>query len=116
MASWPLLAPLQPTVSSHLLAAHALRSPRPRRSRVAEVRAAAVSQAGAVLAQLLREEPQPLASDSPTAAFLGTVCGMATAPSCHKRANFVQICAPARSERVASWRRCHRRDGRHSTP
>lgn len=61
--------------------------------RVAEVRAAAISQAGNVLAQLLRDEPQPLASDSPTAAFLSTVCGMATAPSCHKRANFVQICA-----------------------
>lgn len=74
---------------------------------VAQVRLAAVSQVGK-LVQLLVSEPDTVPADAAGAdadgaeaavaeeavrSFVDTVCSMARAPSCYKRANCVQICA-----------------------
>ena len=61
---------------------------------VAEVRGAAISQIGPLIALLLSGEAEPEApADSRTTAFVGTICNMAGMTSCHKRSNFVQICS-----------------------
>ena len=59
----------------------------------AEVRVAAIAQAGPLLAGAFRAEPQPLADESPLAKALKTIRAMANAPSCYTRSNFAHICA-----------------------